>query len=196
MVKFKKVMLKIKRGTRMTIYIALLRGINVGKHNRIKIADLKSLLETMGLTMVKTYIQSGNVLFESKDEAQQLSQELEAEISKTFGFPVPVILRTAEEYEQIIRDCPYSFDSLKEGESIQLAFLADEPSQDKIDYLRSYESGPDECLIKGKEVYLFLGQSILDSKLAAQLPKLGVPVTVRNWKTVIKISTIVEALIK
>lgn len=179
----------------MTIYIALLRGINVGKHNRIKMADLKSLLETMGLTKVKTYIQSGNVLFEAKDEAEQLSQRLEDEISKTFGFPVPVILRTAEEYEQIIRDCPYSIDSLKEGESIQLAFLAEEPSQVKTDLLRNYESEPDECFIKGKEVYLFLRQSILDSKLAAQLPKLGVPATVRNWKTVIKLSTMVEDLI-
>src|SRR3954471_17899006 len=98
----------------MTIYIALLRGINVGKNNRIKMADLKNLLETMGLQKVKTYIQSGNVMFETNDEGSQLSQRLEDEISKTFGFPVPVILRTAEEYEQIIRDCPYSFDSLKE----------------------------------------------------------------------------------
>jgi len=175
----------------MTIYIALLRGINVGKNNRIKMADLKTLLETMGLEKVKTYIQSGNVLFEAKDEALRLSQRLEAEISKTFGFPVPVILRTAEEYKQIIRDCPYSMDSLKEGESIQLAFLAEEPSQEKIDYFRSYESEPDECLIKGKEVYLLLRQSILDSKLAKQLPKLDVPATVRNWKTVIKLSTMV-----
>jgi len=179
----------------MTIYIALLRGINVGKHHRIKMADLKSLLETMGLTKVKTYIQSGNVLFEAKDEAEQLSQRLEDEISRTFGFPVPVILRTAEEYEQIIRDCPYSIDSLKEGESIQLAFLAEEPSQAKTEILRSFESEPDECFIKGKEVYLFLRQSILDSKLASQLTKLGVPATVRNWKTVIKLSTMVEALI-
>ncbi|MEH7501626.1 DUF1697 domain-containing protein [Neobacillus drentensis] len=178
----------------MTIYIALLRGINVGKNNRIKMADLKSLLETMGLEKVKTYIQSGNVLFESKDDATQLSQRLENEISKTFGFPVPVILRTAEEYEQIIRDCPFSFDSLMEGESIQLAFLANEPSQEKIEYLRSYESGPDECFIKGKEVYLFLRQSILDSKLAAQLPKLGVQATVRNWKTVIKLETMVKEM--
>ena len=176
----------------MTIYIALLRGINVGKHNRIKMADLKNLLETMGLTKVKTFIQSGNVLFEAKGDAPQLSQQLEDEISKTYGFPVPVILRTAEEYEQIIRDCPYSIDSLKEGESIQLAFLADEPSQDKMETLLSYNSNPDECFINRKEVYLLLRQSILDSKLAAQLPKLGVPVTVRNWKTVIKLSTMVE----
>jgi uncharacterized protein (DUF1697 family) len=179
----------------MTTYIALLRGINVGKHNRIKMADLKSLLETMGLTKVKTYIQSGNVLFEANDEAEQLGQRLEDEISKTFGFPVPVILRTAEEYEQITRDCPYSIDSLKEGESVQLAFLADEPSKEKIETLRSYKSDPDECFIIRKEVYLFLRQSILDSKLAAQLPKLGVSVTVRNWKTVIKLSNMVKEMI-
>jgi uncharacterized protein (DUF1697 family) len=180
----------------MTIYIALLRGINVGKHNRIKMADLKILLEALGLTKVKTYIQSGNVLFESIDDSPQLRQRLEDEISKTFGFQVPIILRTAEEYEQMVRDCPYSMNSLKEGESIQLAFLANEPSQEKIEYLCNYESGPDECFIKGKEVYLFLRQSILDSKLAAQLPKLGVPATVRNWKTVIKLSTMLDELIK
>jgi uncharacterized protein (DUF1697 family) len=94
----------------------------------------------------------------------------------------------------MIRDCPYRLDLLKEGESIQLAFLADEPSQEKVDLLRNYEGDPDECFIKGKEVYLFLRQSILDSKLAAQLPKLGVQTTVRNWKTVIKLSTMVEVL--
>lgn len=176
----------------MTIYIALLRGINVGKNNRIKMADLKNLLETLGLEKVKTYIQSGNVLFETKNEDPQLSQRLEDEIGRTFGFPVPVMLRTAKEYEQIIRNCPYSMESIKEGESIQVAFLADEPSQEKIDYLHSFKSEPDECFINGKEVYLFLRQSILDSKLAAQLPKLGVQATVRNWKTVIKLSTMIE----
>lgn len=106
----------------MTVYIALLRGINVGKNNRIKMVDLKNLLETLGLEKVKTYIQSGNVVFEASDDAVRLSERLEEEISKTFGFPVPVILRTAEQYEQIIHDCPYSMESLKEGESIQLAF--------------------------------------------------------------------------
>ncbi|MEH7073027.1 DUF1697 domain-containing protein [Neobacillus drentensis] len=176
----------------MTIYIALLRGINVGKNNRIKMADLKSLLETMGLEKVKTYIQSGNVLFEGPDDSAQLSKQLEDKISETFGFPVPVMLRTAEEYEQIVRNCPYSMETLKEGESIQLAFLADEPSQEKIENLRSFKSEPDECFINGKEVYFYLRQSILDSKLVAQLPKLGIPATVRNWKTVMKLSAMIE----
>ncbi|MFK9092055.1 DUF1697 domain-containing protein [Bacillus salipaludis] len=171
----------------MTIYIALLRGINVGGHHKIKMVDLKSLLETMGLQKVKTYIQSGNVLFESEEEEKQLSHRLEAEISTTFGFPVPVVLRTSEEFEQIIRDCPFSTDTLKEGESVQIAFLADKPSEDCINHLGSYKTDMEEYSIEGKNVYLFFRQSIRDSKLAAQLPKLGVPATVRNWKTVIKL---------
>ncbi|WP_312475912.1 DUF1697 domain-containing protein [Neobacillus sp.] len=173
----------------MTIYIALLRGINVGGHHKIKMADLKSLLETKGLQKVKTYIQSGNVLFESEEDAKHLSQRMEDEINKTFGFPVPVILRTAEEFEQIIKNCPYSPDLLNEGESVQIAFLADEPSSEGINHLLNFPSDQDECSIIGKEVYFFFRQSIRDSKLATQLPKLGVPATVRIWKTVNKLST-------
>lgn len=180
----------------MTIYIALLRGINVGGHNIIKMADLRQLLEKIGLQKVKTYIQSGNVLFEAEQDTTLLTQQLEEEIKNTFGFPVPVILRTAEELEQIIKDCPYSVDSLNEGESVQLAFLADEPSQEKIDYLQGFKSELDECQIVGKEVYLFFRQSIRDSKLATQLPKLGVPATVRNWKTVLKIAAMAKELAK
>ena len=178
----------------MTIYIALLRGINVGGHNIIKMAELRQLLESMGLDKVKTYIQSGNVLFESEEGATQLTQRLEEEIRTTFGFSVPVILRTAEELTRIIQDCPYSLDSLNEGESVQLAFLASKPSQEGIDYVESFQSELDECRVIGREVYLFFRQSIRDSKLATQLPKLGVPATVRNWKTVLKLAALAKEL--
>ncbi|NRD77714.1 DUF1697 domain-containing protein [Bacillus sp. BRMEA1] len=180
----------------MTIYIALLRGINVGGHNKIKMADLKSLLEAMALQKVKTYIQSGNVLFESQEEAIELSRRIEKEICKTFGFPVPVVLRTADEYEQIIHNCPYSTDSLKEGESVQLAFLAEEPSQERIDHLSSYKSDKDDFSILGKNLYLFFRHSIRESKLAAQMPRLGVPATVRNWNTVLKLNTLAKEMAK
>lgn len=178
----------------MTIYIALLRGINVGGHHKIKMAELKILLESMGLQKVKTYIQSGNVLFESEEEDKHLSERMEEEISRTFGFAVPVVLRTAEEYEQIIRNCPFSIDLMNEGESVHIAFLANNPSEEGVNYLESYESGLDECEIIGKNVYLFFRQSFRDSKLATQLPKLGVPATVRNWKTVIKLDLLAKEL--
>ena len=92
----------------MTIYIALLRGINVGGKNIIKMSDLKRVFEGIGLYEVQTYIQSGNVLFKSNEEEEALRMKIEHEIAKVFGFSVPVILRTATELKQIIRNCPFS----------------------------------------------------------------------------------------
>jgi uncharacterized protein (DUF1697 family) len=178
----------------MTIYIALLRGINVGGHHKMKMADLKKLLESISLQKVKTYIQSGNVLFESEEGAEQLSKKIEGELNNTFGFPVPVVLRTAEEFQQMIENCPYSSDSLSEGESVQVAFLGGEPSKEGIDHMYSYNNELEECKIIGKEVYFYFRKSIRDSKLAAQLPKLRVPATVRNWKTVVKLEDMLKIL--
>ncbi|MDR4945283.1 DUF1697 domain-containing protein [Neobacillus cucumis] len=178
----------------MTIFIALLRGINVGGHHKIKMADLKSLLESMGLHKVKTYIQSGNVLFEAEEEEAQLTKRMEEKLNHTFGFPVPVVLRTAEELRQITLDCPYSSDTLKEGESVQVAFLGGEPSQEGVDHMYTYNNELEECKIEGREVYFYFRKSIRDSKLAAQLPKLGVTATVRNWKTVIKLADLSKTI--
>ncbi|MEH7117537.1 DUF1697 domain-containing protein [Neobacillus vireti] len=178
----------------MTIYIGLLRGINVGGHNKIKMADLKNLLEMMGLQKVKTYIQSGNVLFESEDGAEQLCKRIEDELNNTFGFPVPVILRTLEKLQQVIEDCPFATDSLNEGESVQVAFLGGEPSKEGIDHMCTYNNELEECKIIGNEVYFFFRKSIRESKLVTQLPKLRVPSTIRNWKTVVKLKDMSKTL--
>jgi uncharacterized protein (DUF1697 family) len=91
----------------MNLYIALLRGINVGGKNRIKMADLKHMFESLGLSRVETYIQSGNVLFESNKEEDILQREIEHEFATIFGFSVVVVLRTVTELGKIIRDCPF-----------------------------------------------------------------------------------------
>jgi uncharacterized protein (DUF1697 family) len=176
----------------MSIYIALLRGINVGGHNKIKMAELKILLEEMGLHKVKTYIQSGNVLFESEDDALSLRKRLEEGIEERFRFKVPVVLRTSEEWENVIKDCPYAPEELREGESINVAFLGEEPSEEGLERLNSYQNEMDHFQIIGKNVYLFFRHSIRDSKLAANLPKLGVPATVRNWNTVLKLGELAQ----
>ncbi|MBO1513744.1 DUF1697 domain-containing protein [Metabacillus bambusae] len=178
----------------MTIYLALLRGINVGGHNVIKMAELKQLFESMDLQNVKTYIQSGNVLFESKAESKELSHQIEQEIKNTFGLSVPVMIRTATEMQQIIKNCPYLAEALLEGESIHISFLADVPSQERIDQLCNVNRGVDEYQIKGREMYLFFRQSIRKSKLAIQLQKIGVPATLRNWKTVAKLASMAEVM--
>ena len=90
----------------MTVYIALLRGINVGGKNIIRMADLKRVFETIGFCEVKTYIQSGNVLFKSNEAEESLCNKIEHEIEVVFGIPVKIILRTSTELEQIILNCP------------------------------------------------------------------------------------------
>lgn len=178
----------------MTIYLALLRGINVGGHKIIKMADLKQLLETMGLSKVKTYIQSGNVLFESNEEADELSHRIEQQINSKFGFEVPVILRTSQDWNQIIDNCPYSVETLLEGESVHLTLLSEIPSQEALDRLTKFQSDLEQYHVQGKEIYLFFRHSFRDSKLPLQIQKLGVSATIRNWKTTMKLATMAKEI--
>ncbi|PWK14852.1 DUF1697 domain-containing protein [Tumebacillus permanentifrigoris] len=178
----------------MTIYVGFLRGINVGGNNKIKMADLKHMLESLGFTRVQTYIQSGNVVFEAEEAGEQLLQaQIEAEISKVFGMSISVMLRTAEELEHIIETCPFSPDSLSAGESIHLTLLKDAPSREELDKLPDVAQGNDEYFLEGRELYLMLRQSILDSKLPKKYQKLS-PQTSRNWKTIMKLYAMVQAM--
>lgn len=183
-----------RRGADMTIYITLLRGINVGGHNIIKMADLKQLLGTMGLTNVQTYIQSGNIVFESEADSEELSRRIEQEIKDTFGCSVPVILRTSTEWEQMIDHCPYPIETLADGESVHLTLLSETPSQEALTKLQNFQSGVDQYAVQDKVIYLFLRQNFRDSKLPVQLQKLGVSATIRNWKTTMKLATMAKAM--
>jgi uncharacterized protein (DUF1697 family) len=184
----------------MTTFIALLRGINVGGKNKIKMADLKSMFEAIGMSRVKTYIQSGNVLFESNQEEEAIRQKLEKEIEVTFGFSIKVILRTSQELKKVAENCPFSQDEIAaaeataEGESLYVSFLLQEPSEEGIKRIEAYKSETEEYKIVDRDMYLLFPQSILKSKLANNLQKLDVPVTVRNWKTVNKLVSLVNEM--
>jgi uncharacterized protein (DUF1697 family) len=178
----------------MTIYIALLRGINVGGNHKIKMIELKSMLEEMGLSRVQTYIQSGNVLLESAEQEGILQTKLEDEIKRVFGFPVAVMLRTSEELKRIIKDCPFPADSLLAGESIHVNFMKEPPLQKEIDRLPDVSNEIDTFRILGREIYLFFRQRMSDSKLPNKLQKLGLPTTSRNWNTVTKLAEMAKAM--
>lgn len=183
----------------MTIYIALLRGINVGGKNIIKMAELKHMFEAMGMGQVQTYIQCGNVLFESEEAEGTLRKRIEREIELAFGFSIAVMLRTAEELKRIAANCPFSEEEIceaeasAEGESLYVSFLLEEPTQEGIDRLSAFESESDKYRIEGREIFLLFRQSIRKSKLANNLQKLNVPATVRNWKTINKLVDLVSA---
>ncbi|EGW36880.1 DUF1697 domain-containing protein [Desulfosporosinus sp. OT] len=184
----------------MTIYVALLRGINVGKNNRIKMADLKLAFEEIGFSKVQTFIQSGNVLFESNKNEEPLRKHLEQKLETVFGFSIPVVLRTKMELERIIENCPFSNEEVMEAEAVSKAeclyvgLLIHPPFPEGIERLNKYISQNDKFSIEGRDVYLLLRNSIRNSKLANNLYKLDILATTRNWKTINKLATLAKTM--
>src|SRR5690242_2769182 len=167
-------------------YVALLRGVNVGGHRLIKMAELKRLFEAMGFGRVRTHIQSGNVVFTSSDALPEpLRQRIEREIAARFGFPVTVVPRTAAELERVIAACPFAAGALTEGERLYVALLADAPAPEAVERLLACDSAPDEARVVEREVYLLYRRSARDTPLTnAFLERtLGVAATTRNWRT-------------
>lgn len=177
----------------MTGYIALLRGINVGGKNKIKMSELKKELEAIGLSRVQTYIASGNVLFQAEEAEEPLRRRLEAMIKEKFGISLTVMLRTVEEWEAIVRNCPYREEDLPESGSLQLSLMTVPPTEEQIGRLRNGISELDRLHVNGRDIYFRLGQSMLDSKLMDNLSKLKDTVTTRNWNTVKKLADLTES---
>ncbi|MWV42342.1 DUF1697 domain-containing protein [Paenibacillus sp. HJL G12] len=176
----------------MTVYAALLRGINVGGHNKIKMAELREILEAAGCKQVQTYIQSGNVVLTSDLDAPSLQRLIETEIQNAFGLNIPVVIRSSSDFEAIMRQCPYDEAGLQEGESIHVSMLSGIPQEAGLHRLAATERGDDEYQIIGSDVHLLFRKSIRDSKLAVNLAKLGIPGTVRNWNTMKKLSDMIS----
>ncbi|KGR80801.1 DUF1697 domain-containing protein [Lysinibacillus boronitolerans] len=182
----------------MTKYVALLRGINVGGHNKLKMAELRDALQPLGLQNIRTYIQSGNILFESSESEALLQQQIQETIQTTFTITSTVIIRTAEEFRSIVNNCPFSEQDLADaratatGESLHVALLSTVPIEENGAKLLQYVSEKERCIIKGRDVYLLFYDSIRNAKLSQQLPKLEVPATVRNWKTMMKLATMID----
>jgi len=171
----------------MPIYIAMLRGINVGGHNRIKMDQLRTSLEALGLQQVKTYIQSGNVVFKSATiSPAALSRKIEKQIVGQFGFAVSVISRTADEINKTIANNPFLNDSSINPEKLHVAFLSEAPAPLALKRLAELTLEPDQSRCLGKEVYFHFPKGVSGSSLWKHpLDRvLSVEVTTRNWKTV------------
>ena len=179
----------------MAKYISILRGINVGGNRKILMDDLKSLFEKLEFSNVHTYIQSGNVIFDSdqKRSNADLEQKIQQAIAETFGFDVPVIIRTSEEMTISIANNPFWKAKDAEIDRLHLTFLKELPSKEQFDKLKALSFNPDRFEIIGKDVFLFCSAGYSDSKLTNQFleNKLGTTATTRNWKTIIKLQEII-----
>lgn len=184
----------------MTLYIVLLRGINVGGKNKLKMADLRDALSNLGYANVQTYIQSGNILLKSSEDETTLRQQVERLLEKEFALSIKTVIRTSEQLKQMVANCPFSEEQIaevaanSETESLYVAMLAEEPQIKQIEKLKSLDLGKDQYKIVGRDVFLLFDQSIRNSKLALQVEKLGEPITTRNWKTINKLIELCDEL--
>ncbi len=174
-------------------YISLLRGINVSGQKKILMKDLKALYENQGFKNVVTYIQSGNVIFDSDGSVEDMIAKIQSAITKQYGFDVPVQVRESKHFEKIIKACPFSeLDLVEEGTRVMVTFLADVPSKDNVAKLMAYVKEPERLVLVGREVYLHCPNGYGTAKLNNNFleKKLQVRATTRNWKSVIKLHTL------
>ncbi len=175
----------------MKTWIALLRAVNVGGRNKLPMKMFASELEAIGLADVKTYIQSGNVVFRCPQErGTTLAAEISASVRACFGFTPHVAVISAEDLAAAVTANPFpEAVSEMEGKTVHLFFLAESPpivplpAVDK-DRLETARRPSERWQLQGGVFYLHTPQGFADSKLAAQAEKiLGVPTTARNWRT-------------
>lgn len=170
-------------------FIAMLRGINVSGQKLIKMADLRAALEKKGLKNVVTYIQSGNILFDtSEKDPLKIAETIENVIKKEFGFDVPCVVKTKEDFKFILDNN----DFLKAGkpeDRLYVTFLSNEPEMDKIKAIDSEQYLPEEFSIKGSNLFFFSPTGYGKAKMNNNFfeNKLKVKATTRNWKTVNKL---------
>ncbi|HWF19397.1 MAG TPA: DUF1697 domain-containing protein [Verrucomicrobiae bacterium] len=181
--------------TSLTPYVALLRGINVGGKNMLPMADLAKMFVTARCTDVRTFIQSGNVIFNATpDLAGRIAEVISAQIARKFGCKIPVVLRSARQIEETAVNNPF----IKAGapeEMLHVMFLADLPKSDKVAQLDAKRSPPDEFIVRGQEIFLKLPNGAARTKLTNAYfdSKLATISTGRNWRTVLKLLELVKA---
>lgn len=176
----------------MSTWIALFRGINVGGNNLLPMQQLITLLERNGCSHVRTYIQSGNVVFNKADIQRAALRELiESAVSNEFGFAITVHLLTARDFRTAVQANPFT-DAEGEPKSLHLFFLAQEPTAD-LDALNEIKAKTEHFEIRSNTFYLHAPDGIGRSKLAAKAEKLlGTSATARNWRTVSKVLQMLE----
>lgn len=181
----------------MPVYAALFRAVNVSGHNVIKMEYLRKLMEANGFLNVETYIQSGNVVFETPEtDKGKIARDIEVLLYKEYGYDVGMFILDKAELAKAIENNPYTG---KEPEpsgvkKYFVAFLSDEVSREGIDKMNKYNRSDDVFKAIGKVMYLKLSQSAADSKLSNAFieAKLNCKATTRNWNTTLKILDMME----
>lgn len=173
----------------MMTFIALLRGINVSGHNKIPMAELCALCAELGWADVRSYIQSGNLLFQADGPATALENDLEQAIMRQFNLAIPVIMRTAANWSAYVSGNPLPQASVDEPNRVMLALAKSPPRQDALEKLQERATSTEHIMQIDDALWIHFGEGVGQSKLTPTLLDrfVGSPVTMRNWRTVLKL---------
>lgn len=179
----------------MTTYIAILRGINVSGHKIIKMERLRAAFEEIGFTNVKTYVQSGNVLFETSKPPASLAATIERKILDAFGFEVPVLTKSSREMMDIVKRNPLLKEASIDQGKLHVTFLSDNPPRNALELLKPLAAGAEQVHILDRAVYLYCPNGYGNTKLTntAIEKKLSCRATTRNWATTNKLLEMANA---
>jgi len=183
-------------GKNMTIYVSLLRAVNVGGANRVRMAYLSDMLGGMGFESVQTLLQSGNVVFRGNAmSTQKLEKDLEGKVLRDIGLRTDFFVRTASEWKDILTENPFPEEAESDPSHMVVALLKDSPRAAAWDALRGAITGREKVQGAGRKAYIVYPDGIGRSKLTPTLieGKLGTRATSRNWNTVRKLDGLASA---
>jgi uncharacterized protein (DUF1697 family) len=164
-----------------------MRGINVSGQKIIRMENLRASFEALGFRRVRSYVQSGNVIFEAtRSSLDNLSELIREKILSEYGFSVPVVLRTVDEMNKIVSGNPFLDEKGIDSSKLHVTFLSEMPAKSSLGKLAKLDSHPDQFRVKGREVFLYCpdwyGRTKLSNTAFEKL--LSMDATTRNWKTV------------
>lgn len=175
------------RGLDVGRYVALYRGINVGGRNAVNMESLRSMHEGLGHRGVKNYIQSGNIVFEGTGAAAAV-RAVSGRFAEEFGFEARVMVVTAGAWGELVRNNPYAKLTAKDPKTVHACVCDGAPDAAGLKALLEKTGGSEAYTVKGRVVYLHAPDGFGTSKFAARLERAcGVPITARNWSTVVAI---------
>jgi uncharacterized protein (DUF1697 family) len=170
-------------------YVSLLRGINVGGKNMIKMELLREMFSSLGFENVKSYINSGNIIFETMEaDNNRLSEKIAQKIVETFSFDIRVITRKMQEIAEIVANNPFAGE-FENDKDVHVFFLDEEMPAEKRELLLSNNNENERYFVRNREIFCHLRIGVLESLMGKDFiaKKLKVASTARNWRTVNKI---------
>ena len=174
----------------MNVIIALLRGVNVGGHNKIKMEDLREICASLKLQDARTYVQSGNVVFKTAEtDLAKLSRKIEDAIERGYGFRPSVICRTAAEMKAAAARNQFAARAESDPGKLAVSFLGGDLTEESRAKVLQIKAEPEELRIGEHELFIYFPKGMGQSKLSMPAVERAVktPMTSRNWNTVLKL---------